>query len=83
MGFQEPHGRENNTLAAEGGRKILAFFLVQNQDFSGKMTNFGAFWNFTDVSFGENEISTDVRFGDFFWGQKDGREEEKKTTTEA
>ena len=75
MGFHKSHGRKKNTSAAEGGRKILAFFFFfcENQDFSGKMTNFGAFWNFTDVrfatfsvltdvSFGENEISTDVRF---------------------
>ena len=81
MGFQESHGRKKNTSAAEGGRKILAFFLVQNQDFSGKMTDLGAFWNFTDVrfrtfsvltgvSFGENEISTDVRFRAFGGGAK-------------
>ena len=61
------------------------FFLVHNPDFSGKMTNFGAFQNFTDVgfatysvltdvSFGENEISTDVGFRDFFWGQIERRD---------
>ena len=44
------------------------------------MTTFGAFWNFTDAIFGtfsislgasfeENEISTDARFQDFFFGQ--------------
>ena len=38
------------TSAAEGGRKILAFFLVKNQDFGGKITNFGAFQNPTDIS---------------------------------
>ena len=79
------------TSAAEGGRKNLAFFLVQNQDFSGKMTNFGAFWNFTDVrfatfsvltdaSFGENEISTDARFRAFFGGQNGTRGENNKKT---
>ena len=70
--------------AAEGGRKFLAFFFGQNQDFSEKMTNFGAFQNFTDVrfgtfsistgaSFGENEISTDARFRDFFLGKIERR----------
>ena len=62
---------------------------MQNQDFSGKMANFEAFWNFTDVrfaafsvltgvSFGENEISTDVRFRAFFWRQKRTRGVKKK-----
>ena len=75
--------------AAEGGRKILAFFFVQNQDFSGKITNFGTFQNptdvrfrtfpiLTDVSFGENEISTDVRFRDFFLGKIERRGEKNK-----
>ena len=75
----------------KAAEKFWLFFLVQNQDFSGKMTNFGAFWNFTGVrfatfsvltgvSFGENEISTDVRFrAFFFWAKPDkGR---KKTLT--
>ena len=54
------------------------------------MTIFGAFQNFTDVrfgtfsistgaSFGENEISTDVR--DFFWGKIERRGVLKKKTT--
>ena len=70
---------------------FLFCFLLQNQDFSGKVTNFGVFWNFTDVrfatfsvltdaSFGENEISTDVRFWAFFWGQNGTRGEKKKLT---
>ena len=57
------------------------------------MTNFGAFWNFTDVrfaaflvltgvSFGENEISTDVRFPDFFGGKIE-RRGVKKTPPDA
>ena len=55
------------------------------------MTDFGAFWNFTDVrfrtfsvltdvGFGENEISTYVRFRAFFWGQNDTREGKKNLT---
>ena len=40
------------------------FFLVQNQDFSGKMTNFGAFQNPTDVRFRTFSILTDVSFGE-------------------
>ena len=36
LGFQKSHGCKKMTSAAEGGRKILAFFFVQNQDFSGK-----------------------------------------------
>ena len=77
--------------AAEGGRKILAFFffLVQNQDFSGKIANFGAFQNptdarfrtfpiLTDVSFGGNEIS---RFRDFFLGKIERRGFKKKNPT--
>ena len=93
MGFQESHGRKKNTSAAKGGRKILAppFFFVQNQDFSGKITIFGAFWNFTDVrfatfsvltgaGFGENEISTDVRFRAFFGGKTGQGEKEKKNS---
>ena len=80
------------TSAAEGGRKFLTFFLVQNQDFSGKMTSFGEFQNptevrfrtfsvLTHVSFGENEISRDVRFGAFFLGggQNDTREGKKNS----
>ena len=89
LGFQQSHGRKKNTSAAEGGQKNFAFFFVQNQDFSGKITNFGAFWNFTDarfatfsvltgVSFGENEISTDVRFRASFWGQNGTRGEKKR-----
>ena len=86
MGFKKSHGCEKISSAAEGGRKISAFFffLVQNQDFSGKITNLGAFQNPTDVrfrtfpiltdaSFGENEISTDVRFGDPFLGNIERR----------
>ena len=91
LGFQESHGRKKNTSAAEGGQKILAFFFVENHDFSGKMTNFRAFWNFTDVrfatfsvlagvSFGENEISTDVRFRTFFWRHKRTRGGRKKNS---
>ena len=67
---------------------------MQNQDFSGKTTNFGAFWNVTDVrfatfsvstgvSFGENEISTDVIFRAFFGGQNLMREGKKKLTPKA
>ena len=84
LGFHKSHGCNKMTSAAEGGRKNLAFFLVQNQDFSGKITNFGAFQNptdvrfrtfpiLTDVGFGENEISTDVRFRDFFGGKIEKR----------
>ena len=58
------------------------------------MTNFGAFWNFTDVrfatfsvltgvSFGKNEISTDVVFWAFFWGKTGQGEKEKKKKTHA
>ena len=74
----------------KAAEKFWPFFFVQNQDFSGKMTNFGAFWNFTDVrfatfsvltgaSFGENEISTGVRFRAFFWGAKPDKGSIKKT----
>ena len=52
------------TSTAEGGRKFLAFFFVQIQDFSGKITNFGAFQNFTDVRFGTFSISTGASFGE-------------------
>ena len=69
------------TSAAEGA--FLAFFLVQNQDFSGKITIFGAFWTFTDVRFGpfsvltdvsfeENEISIDAIFRLFLGGSRTG-----------
>ena len=91
LGFHKSHGCKKITSAAEGGRKNLAFFLVQNQNFGGKMTNW-AFQNFADVrfatfsiltgvSFGKNEISTDVRFWDFFLGQKHGREGGKNPLT--
>ena len=89
LGFQESHGRKKNTSATEAAEKFWPFFLVQNQDFSGEMTNFGAFWNFTvvrfatlsvltDVSFGENEISTDVRFRAFLGGKTGQGEKRKK-----
>ena len=85
LGFQKSHECKKMTSAAEGDRKNL-----QNQDFSRKMTSFGAFQNFRDVrfgtfsistgvSFGEKEISTDVRFRDFFGG-KIRRRGVKKTT---
>ena len=55
----------------------------------GEMLNFGAFWNFTGVrfatfsvltgvSFGENEISTDVRFRAFFLEAKTDKGRRKK-----
>ena len=64
LGFHKSHGCKKMTSAAEGGRKIVAFFfLVQNPDFSAKMTNFGAFQNFTDVIFGTFSFLTGVSFG--------------------
>ena len=89
-GFINPTDVRKNPRPPKAAEKVWPFFLVQNQDFSGKMTNFGAFWNFADakfatfsvltgVSFGENKISTDVRFRTFFWRQKRTRGEKKKT----
>ena len=82
--FHKSHGCKKMTSAAEGGLNFLAFFFVQNQDFSGKITSFGAFQNPTDVrfrafpiladvSFGENEMSTHVRFREFFLGKIERR----------
>ena len=94
LGFHKSHGCKKITSAAEGDQKIWAFFFAQNQDFSGKMTNFWPFQNFTDVKFGtfsvlmdvrfgENKISTDVRFRDFFWGKIERRGVKKKKTPHA
>ena len=59
MGLKKSYGCKKKNSAAEGGRKILAVFLVQNQDFSGKKNiltsqevQFLTFQNFTDVGFG-------------------------------
>ena len=73
MGFQESHGRNKNTSDAEGGRKTLAFSLVQNQDLSGKIyffltsqeVQFLTFLNFTDVRFGPLSNLAGVSFRGF------------------
>ena len=64
MGFQKFHGCKKITLAGEGGRNKLAFLLVQNQDFGGKMTSFVAFWNFMDVRFATFSVLTGISFGE-------------------
>ena len=58
LGFQKSHGGENDL-----GRRRWP----KNFGFSGKITNFGAFQNFTDVRFstdGTFSISTGVSFGE-------------------
>ena len=76
MGFQESHGRGKNTSAAEGGRKILAFFFFgaklrfqwENVEFWSILEFHGCkicyIFSFDGRNFWRNEISTDVRFRD-------------------
>ena len=89
LGFHKSYGCKKITSAGEGGRKILAFFFCaksrfqwENVEFWGisefHYVRFGTFSISTGVSFGENEISTDARFRDFFGGKIERRGVKKK-----